>query len=149
MIIWFTGQPGSGKTTLAKEFISHTELPTLVHIDGDDLRDLMDNKDYSYMGRVTNIKLAQSLALFMENKGFIPIVSLVSPYRTQREELKSKTKVLEVYLHTDEIRGREDYFVNSYTEPVDNYLDLDTGKLTVKECIDEILNVYRSVANNS
>ncbi|MBT4207988.1 adenylyl-sulfate kinase [Candidatus Woesearchaeota archaeon] len=149
MIIWFTGQPGSGKTTLAKEFISILDHQKLIHIDGDDLRDLMDNKDYSYLGRVSNIKLAQNLALFMESKGFTPVVSLVSPYKVQREEFKSKTTVLEVYLHTDEIRGRENYFVDHYIEPNENYLDLDTGKLTVEECINEILNVYRKMANNT
>jgi len=149
MVIWFTGQPGSGKTTLAKEIISKLNHTKLIHIDGDDLRILTDNKDYSYLGRVTNIKLAQSLALFMESKGFIPVVSLVSPYKVQREEFKSKTNVLEIYLHTDEIRGREDYFVEHYIEPTENYLDLDTGKLTIKESIDEILNVYREMANNS
>jgi len=96
MIIWFTGQPGSGKTTLAKEFISILDHQKLIHIDGDDLRDLMDNKDYSYLGRVSNIKLAQNLALFMESKGFTPVVSLVSPYKVQREEFKSKTTYIEL-----------------------------------------------------
>ena len=44
----------------------------------------------------------------------IPIISLVSPYRELREEFKSKYKVLEVYLFTTEIRGRENFFVKDY-----------------------------------
>ena len=41
MIYWFYGQPGSGKTTLAKSMIG--QLPQLVfkkhvHIDGDEMR---------------------------------------------------------------------------------------------------------------
>ena len=52
MILWFTGQPGSGKTTLCKEMkIQLQKLniseEKIFHIDGDDLRDLINNKDYS------------------------------------------------------------------------------------------------------
>ena len=56
MILWFTGQPGSGKTTLCKEMkIQLQKLniseEKIFHIDGDDLRDLINNKDYSEKGR--------------------------------------------------------------------------------------------------
>mgnify|MGYP000236920957 CR=1 FL=1 len=51
MILWFTGQPGSGKTTLAKAFIEKTikDNPDIkiINIDGDDLRTMNKNKDYS------------------------------------------------------------------------------------------------------
>lgn len=93
MVIWFTGQPGSGKTTLAKEIIRKLDHSKFVHIDGGDLRDLTDNKDYSINGRLLNIKFAQNLALFLERQNFIPVVSLVSPYKYLREELKEKTNV--------------------------------------------------------
>ena len=43
MILWFTGQPGSGKTTLAKEIIKRFNNDKVIHIDGDDLRDVLDN----------------------------------------------------------------------------------------------------------
>ena len=46
MIIWLTGQPGSGKTTLCKQMMLNMGSDVF-HIDGDDLRDLFDNKDYS------------------------------------------------------------------------------------------------------
>jgi adenylylsulfate kinase-like enzyme len=49
MIYWFTGQPGHGKTVLAKMLKEYIECnhPTkkLFHIDGDDLRDILVNKD--------------------------------------------------------------------------------------------------------
>ena len=52
-----------------------------------------------------------------------------------------------MYLFTDEIRGREDYFADDYEEPTDSKtLRLDTGKLTIKESVNEILNVYRQMA---
>ena len=50
-VIWFTGQPGAGKTTLAKELIRKLSNEKVIHIDGDDLRDVLDNKDYSERGR--------------------------------------------------------------------------------------------------
>jgi adenylylsulfate kinase-like enzyme len=152
MIIWLTGQPGSGKTTLAERFIKdkliwfmRIQSYRIIHIDGDDLREIVDNKDYSEEGRRENIKLAMNIARFMDNKGFIVIVSLVSPYRDQREELKMERNITEFYLHTTEIRGKEDYFVDNYEPPLHNFVDMDTDK-TIEECVDEILDVYRQMA---
>ena len=62
MIYLFTGQPGSGKTTLAKklQFWLQTEKrnwrKSVLHIDGDKLRELFPNKDYSKEGREKNIR---------------------------------------------------------------------------------------------
>jgi len=152
MVLWFTGQPGSGKTTLTNKFIEDKligfmKIPhwKIVHIDGDDLRDIVDNKDYSEQGRRENINLAMNLARFMDNKGFTVIVSLVSPYRDQREELKMERNIAEFYLHTTEIRGKEDYFVEDYEPPLHNFTDIDTDK-PIEECIDEVLIVYRQMA---
>jgi adenylylsulfate kinase-like enzyme len=58
------------------------------HIDGDDLRELTLNKDYSEAGRIQNIKNAQILSYFLNNKGCDIVVSLVAPYRELREEFK-------------------------------------------------------------
>ena len=80
---------------------------------------------------------------YLINKKFIPIISLVSPYRDLREEFKSKYNVLEVYLHTTEIRGRESYFVEDYEPPIVNFIDMDTTAITKEESVNEILNVYR------
>jgi adenylylsulfate kinase len=51
MIYWFTGQPGAGKTTLAKKLVEYLNVGNTIHIDGDDLRDIFKNKDYSENGR--------------------------------------------------------------------------------------------------
>ena len=45
MIYWFTGQPGAGKTTLAKAMIKECN-DNCIHIDGDGLRDLFQNFDF-------------------------------------------------------------------------------------------------------
>jgi len=152
MVIWFTGQPGSGKTTLANKFIEDKligfmKIPhwKIVHIDGDDLREVLDNKDYSEKGRRENIQFAINMTKVLEDKGFIIIVSLVSPYRDMREKLKSNRNITEFYLHTTEIRGKEDYFVEEYEPPLYNFVDINTNK-TIEECTDEVLNVYRQMA---
>ena len=46
MIYWFTGQPGSGKTVLA-DLLKKEVLPHAFRIDGDEMRELFANKDYS------------------------------------------------------------------------------------------------------
>jgi adenylylsulfate kinase len=144
MVIWFTGQPGSGKTTLALALLERWNDPAFIHIDGDDLRGLLNNPGYSTAGRVENICRAQNIALFLEDKGYIPIISLVAPYRALRESFKLRAnKVIEIYVHTKEKRGREDHFVEDYEPPQGGFLGLDTGKLSIKECINEILNVCR------
>ena len=95
--IWLTGQPASGKTTLARMLIEKLQDSSTQHlyfnIDGDDLRDLFQNKDYSKKGRENNIRLGMSIAAYLINKGCIPVVSLVSPYINLREEFKSKFNV--------------------------------------------------------
>jgi len=140
MIIWLTGQPGSGKSTIANELVLDS-TGTFINIDGDDLREIFQNKDYSEVGRRKNIELAQHIAEFLHRKGFHPVVSLVSPYKDQRDNFKDKMgkDILEVYVHTTQIRGRENYFVKEYEEPSENYLSLCTDDITPEECVSYIL----------
>ena len=142
--IWLTGQPASGKTTLANLLLDKIEGS--YGVDGDDLRNLFQNKDYSREGRFANIRLGMSISGFLISKGLFPIVSLVSPYRELREEFKGKYEVLEVYLHTTEIRGREDFHVEDYEPPLENFLDIDTTNQTERESTDAIFDVYRKMA---
>lgn len=136
MIYWFTGQPGSGKTTLG--IALKKRLGIRFHIDGDDLRLLSSNKNYSREGRMDNIKLAQNLAHFLQNKGEDVIVSLVAPYKQLREDFKNFTDVTEIYLHTTEIRGREHHFAEDYVMPNDNFIDIDTTNISISDCLDLI-----------
>ena len=143
MILWFTGQPGSGKTTLCNELkekilYSHYYLKgKIIHFDGDDIRDVLDNKDYSEKGRKKNIQFVIDMAKVMEKKGFLVLVSLVSPYRDLRTGnvfyLKSSREL------------RKNYWVDDYEPPKENFNKINTYK-QIKECIDEILNVYREMA---
>jgi adenylylsulfate kinase-like enzyme len=140
MIYWFTGQPGHGKTVLASAF--KQKLNNVFHVDGDDLRAIFDNKDYSEAGRRKNIELAQHLSHFLHNKGQNVVVSLVSPYKDQRDMFKEKMGdfIKEFYIHTTEIRGRENFHVENYQQPTENYLDIDTTNTSVEECLNQIIS---------
>ena len=142
MIFWFTGQPGSGKTTLGRALLE--KLDSAFHIDGDDLRGLAHNVDYSEQGRISNIRMAQSIAMFLDNKEQDVVVSVVAPYRWLREEFKARHKVNEVYLHTTEKRGKEKFFVENYEPPQENFLDVDTTNVSVEACIVRIVEAFLS-----
>ena len=136
-IYWFTGQPGAGKTVLAKLLQARFEWmrQDVFHIDGDDLRDLIQNKDYSKEGRIKNIELAQSIAKYLYNKNNNVVVSLVSPYLDIRERFKQDmdTNIVEIYVHTTDIRGREQFHVSDYEVPTSNFISIDTtGKTDIE-----------------
>jgi adenylylsulfate kinase len=143
MIYWFTGQPAAGKTTLAKYLTEHFPKDSVIHIDGDDLREIFKNKDYSITGRRLNIQRAQHIAQFLHSKGYSVIVSLVSPYRDQREEFKFNTSVIEIYVHTTEDRGRNQFHVEEYEPPIENFIDIDT---TIKNETDSYYELLKKLS---
>jgi adenylylsulfate kinase-like enzyme len=136
LIINITGQAGSGKTTIARELEKMIKKPIV--IDGDELREIFVNKDYSEEGRRKNITNAYNIARFLEAKGFIPIIALISPYSDLREELKSQSTVSEIYLTTSQIRGRENFFAPGYLPPQEDFLHINTDN-SLDDCLEQIL----------
>ena len=134
MIYWFTGQPGAGKTVQGKklkEFLQTEKRnwrKDVFHIDGDDLRELTLNKDYSEQGRIQNIKNAQLLSFFLNSNKCDVVVSLVSPYKQLREDFKAECgeNIVEIYVHTNRKRQREQFKVEGYEAPDTNFFDMDT-----------------------
>jgi len=146
MIYWFTGQPSTGKTTLAnmlkkEKYYSQSSKKQCFTVDGDDLRNLFDNKDYSEKGRRDNVLLAQRISLYLHTKGFDVIVSLVSPYKDIREAFKEKLGmyIREFYIHCTDPRERDSYRVKDYESPTENFIDIDTTYNSPKQSLMEIL----------
>jgi adenylylsulfate kinase len=142
MIINLTGQAGVGKSTIAKELHKLFFYKNPIIIDGDELRDVFQNKDYSEIGRRLNISNAYNIARFLEAKSFIPIIALISPYIDLREQIKSDTKVIEIYLTTTQIRGREMFFAKNYVKPKENYIEINTDN-DISICLKEILTYIK------
>lgn len=146
MIYWFTGQPAHGKTVLANLLKNKLEerrsfTYKVRRIDGDDMRELFSNKDYTIKGRVENVGTAQRIAHYLHNQGEDVIVSLVAPYIDQREDFKKLLgkNIVEIYVHTSEPRERDHFKAIAYVAPQENFIDIDTTNDTPEESLEKIL----------
>lgn len=145
MVYWFTGQPGHGKTVLSlalKDYLETNHNEQVIHIDGDDLRDIFQNKDYSKEGRIKNITFAQGLAKFCHLKGFDVVVSVVAPYKDVRDSFKQDMgeSMVELYVHTTEVRERDQFHSPDYVVPTENFIDVDTTEDSPEASLVYIIN---------
>jgi len=85
-VLWMTGLPCSGKTTILKKM--QEKVPNLAMLDGDELREWLSPKDFSKEGRDEhNRKVAHLAKLLLRHK--VPVgVSMVSPYIENRENAR-------------------------------------------------------------
>lgn len=134
MIVVLFGQPHCGKSTIAKQMTFYK------NIDGDELRELFSNKDYSREGRIRNLNRASDIAYYLDRHGDDIILSLVYPYKEARDYLNSLTEdVVWVYLTYEGKRGRESFHVKDFEIPSEEaILHLDTSKLSIEDCINQI-----------
>ena len=139
MIIVLFGQPNCGKSTLAKALLE--EKPSFINIDGDQLRDLFINKDFSREGRVKNLNRASDIATFLKHLGDDVILSLVYPYKECRDYLNGLNEDVKwIYLTYEGGRGREGYHVKDFEIPEEEtILHINTSKSSVSDCLHEIL----------
>lgn len=144
MIILFFGQPASGKTTLANAFFDKMKevnpYNNFIRLDGDEWRDLSNNKDYSKEGRVANLKSAFTCAKFLNSKGFNPVLSFVTPYEELRTYLGTDTKLFQIYLEYNIDRGRTNYFANDFEKPKGCYLSINTSEISIDDCVNIVRN---------
>jgi adenylylsulfate kinase len=147
MIVVFYGQPSSGKTTLAKllqERIFLQNQPTPVIIDGDEIREIFKNKDYSREGRIKNLNRISDIAIFLESKYNLVIISAVYPYQEAREYLDSIcNNVLWVHLFNVDFRERQEFHVKDFDLPyveARKNCSINTTNFTPEDCIDRLLD---------
>ncbi|WP_083638010.1 adenylyl-sulfate kinase [Caballeronia sordidicola] len=90
-VVWLTGLPGSGKSTVARsaERILHDLGLQTVTLDGDNMRlGLCSDLGFSDADRDENVRRAAETARLFLDQGNVVIVALVSPLRQAREKIK-------------------------------------------------------------
>jgi adenylyl-sulfate kinase len=106
--VWFTGLPGSGKSTVSgavEERLVREGRPAY-RLDGDNLRHgVCGDLGFSAEDRDTNVRRTAEVARLFADAGLIAIVSIVSPYAVARgiaRELHERDglRFVEVFVNT-------------------------------------------------
>jgi bifunctional enzyme CysN/CysC len=161
--LWLTGLSGSGKSTLAKGLerrLMDMGRPCYV-LDGDNLRHGL-NRDLGFSpdDRRENIRRVAEVARLMNDAGIIVVTAFISPYREDREmarRIVGGERFIEVHLNTSlaecERRDPKKLYRKArdgqipeftgisapYEEPTTPDLAMDTGEMSVDDCIDRLL----------
>lgn len=105
-VIWLTGLPSSGKSTIAVELQSQLfKRRCQVYIlDGDNIRHgLNKNLGFSPRDRAENIRRIGETAKLFADAGFLVITSFISPYKKDRAQVRDilpKGDFIEVFVDT-------------------------------------------------
>jgi adenylyl-sulfate kinase len=160
-VVWLTGLPGSGKTTIARELEPELKKRGLCVevLDGDEIRqNLSKGLGFSREDRETHLKRVTYVAKLLSRNGVAVIAAFISPYRNIREYArKETTNFIEVYVKCSveacakrdpkglykkassgqikDLTGPQDL----YEEPLQPDLVVDTEKLDLRESVDTIL----------
>jgi bifunctional enzyme CysN/CysC len=105
-LLWFTGLSGSGKSTIAN--LVEKKLYALGHhsflLDGDNIRHGL-NKDLGFTeaDRIENIRRVGEVAKLMTDAGLIVLTAFISPFRAEREIVRSMlpdNEFVEIFIDT-------------------------------------------------
>lgn len=167
VVLWFTGLPSSGKSTLAhclEEKLHRAGHLTYV-LDGDNIRHgLNKNLGFSPQDREENIRRIGHVAQLFADAGVITMTAFISPYRSDREKarvLLPAGSFIEIYVRvsleeaeTRDVKGlykkarlgeiKEFTGVSApYEEPDQAEVVVDTDRLSVEESADLIIAYLR------
>ena len=164
-VIWLTGLPGSGKTTIAKALQPRLKESgfKVELLDGDIVRkELSPELGFTKQDREINARRVVYLSKLLSRNGIISIVSLISPYREFRRYARSENSInnnfYEVYVKCSletcikrdpkglykkarsgeikDLTGLQD----PYEEPENPEIIVDTESQTLEECVNVILD---------
>lgn len=163
-VVWLTGLPGSGKTTIAlllAEKLRQEGLKVEV-LDGDEVRkNLSPDLGFSRQDRETHAKRVAYVSHLLARNGIVVIVALISPFRASREYARSligKENFIEVWAKCPiEIckkrdpkglyKKAEEGKINNLTGLQDPYepplspdIVVDTEKEDANSCVNNILS---------
>ena len=163
-VIWLTGLPGSGKTTIAKALYPKLKDSgfKVELLDGDIVRkELSPELGSTKQDREIHARRVVYLCKLLSRNGIISIVCLISPYRDfrryARNEISMNNNFYEVYVKCSletcirrdpkglykkalsgeikDLTGLQD----PYEEPENPELIVNTERQTVDECVNVIL----------
>ncbi len=162
-IIWLTGLPSSGKSTIANgvEYeLFHRGVRSYV-LDGDNIRHgLNSDLGFSPKDRDENIRRIGEVARLFADAGVIAITAFISPYRKDRERARSLLdagEFVEVFvkcslsecesrdpkgMYQKAKRGEIPEFTGisaPYEEPLSPEIIIDTEKLPVEVSVEKII----------
>jgi len=164
-VLWFTGLPSSGKSTLA-DFVAERLKKIglkVERLDGDKVRQIFPQTGFSREERNAHIRRIGYLCSILEKNGICPLASFVSPYREARDFVRNITSnFIEVYVATPlEVCERRDIKglykkarsgeINQFTGVNDPYeaplnpnITINTEKTSVEESARIVLNYLRN-----
>ncbi len=162
-VLWLTGLSGSGKSTIAAE-VERTLLTRGVHtyvLDGDNVRHgLNADLGFSDEDRNENIRRIGEVTKLFVDAGMVVLTAFISPFREDRDRVRSLLspgEFFEVYtkcsLEVCEDRDPKGLYAKAragkisdftgidspYEEPLNPELVLDTGELSVWECVNRVI----------
>ena len=106
VVLWFTGLSGSGKSTIANivEKKLHSMGRHTMLLDGDNVRHgLSRDLGFTDADRVENIRRVGEVSKLMLEAGMITLVSLISPFGSERAMVRSMLEngeFIEIYVDT-------------------------------------------------
>jgi len=162
-VLWFTGLSGAGKSTIAnivEKKLARMNRHTFL-LDGDNVRHGL-NKDLGFTDadRVENIRRVGEVAKLMTDAGLIVITAFISPFRSERDMVRSMIapgEFIEVHIDTPiaeaEARDVKGLYKKAragelknftgidspYEAPHDPEIRIDTTSLTAEEAAEEIV----------
>jgi bifunctional enzyme CysN/CysC len=152
--IWLTGLSGSGKTTIANilEKRLHAEGRHTYLLDGDNLRHGL-NRDLGFTegDRVENVRRVAEVARLMVDAGLVVIVSLISPFRADRDmarNLFEPDEFVEVFVDTPleecERRDVKGLYAKARRGELKNFTGIDSPYQPPQTPQVHLMNVGRS-----
>ncbi|HET7503505.1 MAG TPA: adenylyl-sulfate kinase [Kofleriaceae bacterium] len=90
-IVWFTGLPSSGKSTLARRVQAHFTATgrASVLLDGDELRDVLAVHSFTPDDRDRFYRALGALAALIAHQGIVVLVAATAPRREQRDRVRA------------------------------------------------------------